>query len=1006
MGMKDFARGSRIEDTVVDGQAALENGRFEEAAEYFRSALRMGPRNAEEESLIRCDLSSALGKRGLGREQLEAIAKYEKASELIHLAGRTKMLVLIRLGWAHSFNNSVPRAIGFFNQAMRIARELSDDASIGACYFGLGRAYRNLNEVRIARDHYTSALSHYRKVGNWRELAESYVNIGYINAFEGNYRSALQSLKQALTIIGDRSEHDLLGRAYMYLAIAHDNLGSAERALSSWETCIECFRQAGNVLYQAINENNLAVKLIWIGEWRRAEELASSAIERLEKTTGVASYGGALDTMAQLQILRGNLGQAERLLDQSLKVLSSVKTGEWVEVTTLTTMGRLHLARNRPELAAEPLSRAVDICLRSGTKYTLADARLWLAEALLRTGDLKGARELIETARADLRVNPDLVAWGMMMRMIAKIEAADGYLAAAVQSLCQSTSIFEIRRNKYAVAVNKMVMAKLYETQGKRPEAAGEVGAAVEIFDRLGALKDAEDSRFYLQTLTGSDPAPEQTNKAGQSVVAALAAQSGLASAVDGFIARRLVQASVSRELLLYELASVVQDQAAGRAVVVVSTGADGLRLEASVGLGRTQQSREMNFLSNLPSARYRENYVYAFTDNDQYNYLMHVIEPTAPRFQSGTINMLPLLYMAEQGLEIEVLRNKNRRAEVFDPSQLLSQVELPGFVCSSRAMNRVLEQIHKIRSSDVTVLITGESGTGKELIARAVHAGSSRRGGVFLPFNCSAAPREMIESQLFGYRKGAFTGASANYEGVVRAAERGSLFLDEIGDLPLEMQPKLLRFLQEGEIHPLGESLPRRIDVRVIAATNSDLEKAVAEGRFREDLFHRINVIRIQIPPLRERREEIPALINHYLNLYQEESAKTDIGLSEETVDLMLVYDWPGNVRQLCNEIRRMVTYSDSGSVVTADALSAEISRIKREFEDTPSRRMSQSSDQSLMTPAPGVTLPDAMIELERYMIREALKRSGGNVAHAARDLGLSRKGLYLKMDRLNFNN
>ncbi|HEY6331845.1 MAG TPA: sigma 54-interacting transcriptional regulator [Blastocatellia bacterium] len=1001
MGIRDIARGGRIEDTVVDGQTALENGRFEEAVEHFRSALRLGPRNAEEEALIRCELSNALGKRGLGREQLEAIGKYEKPSELIHLAGRTKMLTLIRLGWAHSFNNSVPRAIGFFNQAMRIARDVSDDASIGACYFGLGRAYRNLNEVRIARDHYVSALSHYRKVGNWRELAESYVNIGYINAFEGNYRNALQSLRQALTIIGDRNEHDLLGRAYMYLAITHDNLGSLDKALSCWETCIDCFRQAGNVLYQAINENNMAVKLIWTGEWARAEQLAASAIAKLKSTTGVASFGGALDTMAQLQLLRGNFEQTEQLLNESLKILSSVKTGEWVEVISLTTLGRLHLARNQPELALPPLARAVEMCLRSGTQIYLTDARLCLADAALRTGDLARARELAEAARSELRANPNMEAWGMMMRMVSRIEAADGHLAAAIQSLGQSTSIFELRKNKYGVAVNQIVRAKVFQTQGKISEAASEAQAALEIFQKLGAVKDVESVTAYADEIASSNQ--EQTTL---SPGAGQPRHAGLVSALDGFIARRLVQASVYRELLIYELASVVHSEAAARAVAIVSVGADGLRLEASIGLSETEQHRELSFLSSLPIARQQGSHVYAFTDNDQCNYLMHLIDPAAPRFLAGAINMQPLLYLAEQGLEVAALRSKKAHTEVFDPSQLLSQVELPGFVCSSRAMNRVLEQIHKIRSSDVTVLITGESGTGKELVARAVHAGSSRRSGVFLPFNCSAAPRDMIESQLFGHKKGAFTGASSSYEGVVRAAERGSLFLDEIGDLPLELQPKLLRFLQEGEIHPLGEPRPLRIDVRVIAATNSDLEKTVSEGRFREDLFHRINVIRIHIPPLRERREEIPALINHYLNQYQEEAAKNDLRLSEQTVDLMMVYDWPGNVRQLCNEIRRIVTYSDSGSIVTADALSTEISRIRREFEDTPTRKSSYSSDTSLMTPPPGTTLPDAMVELERYMIREALKRTGGNVAHAAKDLGLSRKGLYLKMDRLNFNN
>jgi transcriptional regulator with PAS, ATPase and Fis domain len=228
-------------------------------------------------------------------------------------------------------------------------------------------------------------------------------------------------------------------------------------------------------------------------------------------------------------------------------------------------------------------------------------------------------------------------------------------------------------------------------------------------------------------------------------------------------------------------------------------------------------------------------------------------------------------------------------------------------------------------------------------------------------------------------------------------------LFLDEIGDLPLTLQPKLLRFLQEGEVHPIGDSQPLHVDVRVIAATNSELERAVSEGRFREDLFHRINVIRIQVPPLRQRREEIPALINHYMNQYQQDSAKRDIRLSEEAVDLMVVYDWPGNVRQLCNEVRRIVTYSDSGTIVTPEALSSEIARAARDLDSVPSDQRIRTHTALMSDEAE--SLSEAIEELERRMIQDALRRSAGNIARAAKELGLSRKGLYLKMDRLNFN-
>ncbi|HKY04303.1 MAG TPA: sigma-54 dependent transcriptional regulator, partial [Blastocatellia bacterium] len=466
-----------------------------------------------------------------------------------------------------------------------------------------------------------------------------------------------------------------------------------------------------------------------------------------------------------------------------------------------------------------------------------------------------------------------------------------------------------------------------------------------------------------------------------------------------------------SRELLLHELASIARAKSSSRAAMVAEATRseeaarleNGLRIVTAIGLNENEQRQTLEFIKGLEARDHHRNFVYRFTDNQQSTFFLCLVAPESERFLSGAVSLGPLLSLAEQGLELNVLKIKTRRTQVFNPARLLAEVELPGFICASRAMSRVLEQIHKIRSSDVTVLITGESGTGKELIARAVHAGSSRRFRTFLPFNCSAAPREMVESQLFGYRKGSFTGAMTDNLGIIRATEGGTLFLDEIGDLPIDLQPKLLRFLQEGEVHPLGENQPVHVDVRVVAATNSDLERAVKEGRFREDLFHRLNVIRIQVPPLRERREEIPSLINYYLNLYQQESSKREIQLSEETVDLMVVYDWPGNVRQLCNELRRIVAYSESGSIATPDMLSPEIAHAGRELQPV----IAAVPKTKLEIPelsVSGATIAEAVVELERRMIQEALRRSSGNIARAAKQLGLSRKGLYLKMDRLNF--
>lgn len=1014
MAIRDMLGRHRIEETIAAGQGALEQSRFEDAANLFRSVLRTGPRSNDEEAQVRELLSVALEKRGLTQEMLEVVSKYEKPIEFSRLSINSRIGMLLRLGWGYCRTNDIPRAIALFNHALPLARSVADHALMGECYFAIGRAYSVFSEVRIARDHYTSALEHYRQVGNWSKLAESYINIGYISAREGDYRNGLHSVRQALAIIGDRDEPDLAGRAHWYLGIIYDSLGEIDKALNSSRLAIEHFRRVDNPLYAAINQNNYALQLIRLGEWARAEEVLKGAIETLSKGTSVATHGGAYDTLAQAYMAMGRLDEAERSTEKSLQILSSIKNGEWAEASTQTTVGRIFLMRGMPASALPSLERAVDIATRRGEQHDLPEAQLWLAEALLQTGRPKEARGLIEAVRTYLREVPNLLVWGLMARMSAKIDAADGHIAASIQSLAQSTSIYTLRRNPYHIAVNQILLAELRESQGNIEHAVQEVESALEVFKRLGAVIDLRNATAYLEALRAKQRGEGSSQTAGSASdgrAAIISTPQGLASAVDGFIAQRLVQASASRDLLLHELVAIVKEHASSRGALVAEimsedlTGRGGLklRLAASVGVDEAERADRINFLASLAPEQYGGHFVYRISDNQTMSYLFHIIAPTTDRYLTDTVNLKPLLDIVEQGLETHALKSKSRRTQVFDPARLLEQVELPGFICASRAMTQVLERIHKIRSSDVTVLITGESGTGKELIARALHAGSSRRTGVFLPFNCSAAPHEMMESQLFGFRKGSFTGAVADNEGIIRAAERGTLFLDEIGDLPFTLQPKLLRFLQEGEIHPLGEPQPRRVDVRVIAATNAELEQSVAEGKFREDLFHRINVIRIQVPPLRQRREEIPALINHYLNQYQQDAAKSGIQLSEETVDLMVVYDWPGNIRQLCNEVRRMVAFAESGTIITPESLSSEIVRVGHELDAVLPGPMKTAPP--IMTSSDATTLAAAVEEIERRMIQEALHRCSGNIARAAKELGLSRKGLYLKMDRLNFN-
>jgi transcriptional regulator with PAS, ATPase and Fis domain len=308
--------------------------------------------------------------------------------------------------------------------------------------------------------------------------------------------------------------------------------------------------------------------------------------------------------------------------------------------------------------------------------------------------------------------------------------------------------------------------------------------------------------------------------------------------------------------------------------------------------------------------------------------------------------------------------------------------------------LSELMSDARRVAGTSVNVLITGESGTGKEILARAIHRYSARADRPFLPFNCAAVPREMLESQLFGHRRGAFTGADRDNPGVIRAAGHGTLLLDEIGELSLDLQPKLLRFLESGEISPLGDPNPMTVDVRIIAATNAKLEQLVEEGRFREDLYYRLNVIRLTLPPLRERRDEIPALVHHFVARAAQEFRKARIRVAEETMEHLIVYKWPGNVRQLNNEVRRMVALAESDSTLKPSALSKDI------LHATPLPARGHGAPE-LAVPLTD-KLQSALSRVEREMIKAALKTSDGRVDAAARALGISRKGLYLKRQRL----
>jgi transcriptional regulator with PAS, ATPase and Fis domain len=355
-----------------------------------------------------------------------------------------------------------------------------------------------------------------------------------------------------------------------------------------------------------------------------------------------------------------------------------------------------------------------------------------------------------------------------------------------------------------------------------------------------------------------------------------------------------------------------------------------------------------------------------------------------------ATVNAVAILLTTIQDLE-RARAEREERISLWpsdDDSEPAEHAVVGG------AMRGLMADAKRIGRTSASVLITGESGTGKDIVARALHRHSDRAAKPFVPFNCTAVPRDMLESHLFGHRRGSFTGADRDHPGLIGAARDGTLFLDEIGELSLELQPKLLRFLESREVCPIGASTPFTIDVRIIAATNADPEQQMQAGRFRADLFYRLNVIRLHIPPLRERRDEIPALVRHFVTQAADEFHKVGVRVSEDAMEHLLLCRWPGNIRQLQNEIRRMVALAEPNAVLTPADLSDDV------FNSRLAPRAAASEIE--MTVGLKGKLEPALARVEREMIRLALEEHPGDLDAAALALGLSRKGLYLKRQRL----
>jgi DNA-binding NtrC family response regulator/tetratricopeptide (TPR) repeat protein len=955
-------------DLVGQATDALTRGHGAEASTLLVRALRQPGLSRDDVLQLRCALAEAWLLQDDLRQATDALGQPPGERERLHPA---RLSELWRLHGRLSVGRGEPsRAIAFLTRALKQAERAHDSRAIGLAHYELGLCYRQVGEGAIVREHIAQAASALHAAGDGRHLALVHSLTGVTLAQDGRLDEAMAALRHAERLAIMVHAHDVLaivcGNQANVAMMQHRH----DQALTLAERSVELQEESGTPHGLGIALASLGQISVRLGNLARAEQVLNRALDVRSPLQFMRETTGAVfDTLAQIHLIRGNHEEAGRCLQRSREAYGDpgAHSNRWYQWSVRVLEGRVALRGGRPEQAlaiANDIAAAEDV-----PAHYSALAELVATEALLSLDRHDEAESRLASVGARLQAGAMTSVWGECLRLRGRVHAIAGRVTEAYHDFGQSVSVFDVLGERYQAGLSYLALGRLAGGAGARSRATRYLADATAIFEALGAAPDLAEAK------AASAEVP----------VAGTGPFIGVEVDGDAAIVRRLVDAAVTPALLAREAttalmeacdatAAVIFVQAGTSLRVVSATGcdADTARTIAAAGLRVRTGPSPMLLLE--PIGREGTSIRYAVVSG-----MRPFSAPIVHRFRT-------LCAIARQGFELCMARERPLEPAAGAAERPLEPV-IPGFVCASPAMQRVIDQIQRLQGSDLTVLITGESGTGKDLIARAIHAGSPRREGMFLPYNCTSATRELADSQLFGHRRGSFTGAVADQPGVLRTAVGGTLFMDEVGDLPIDVQPKLLRFLEQGEVLPVGETRPVRVDVRVVAATNADLEQRVAEGTFREDLFYRLSVIRIQLPPLRERREEIPHLSTFFLREASERLGKPGVRLSPETLDLFDAFGWPGNVRQLRNEVQRAVAMASAGGVVTPDLLSPA-------FGVAPG-------------PAPrgrarNVTLSEAVDRLEREMIQNALQRSAGNISQTARSLGLTRRGLYLKMERL----